>query len=476
MIDRILSKLSPEEFEEFQKGNSPLTNSRKISGLMRKTEGLISRDEIFKRVFKKKRTLENDHLLRNEISIVKRKLENFIIHQSTTDIPTYTKYFRPYVMAQWCIKRNLVKESEKYIGEALVLAKKGGAYKGLLSINKILFQITQYSKSDYEHKLALLQSVADDHMDYLKEFVAEEVRYADFIRSGAYKLAENLRKTTYSFKHSGSFTHQLSSSRSRLSEFYFYKSQAYRNTGLKAVELLEKALACIDEELEMYNKDEEVLSCMSAAAMEYAMAGEFQKSVVSFEKILVHKGFKYFPAQHSVLFNYCTTLLKVREYEKALKYLEELEKLEMEPIVAERIYTMKCNCYIFMENDKELKKILPTNLQSFDISVRVYYRFLYLIYYLIKKEDEIAERELVNIKKMKDFDRTDYLPLARIFEKYISTMNAIRFNEKDKEKKKRELQSELRIFKDMYSPSSQLLPGMWILEKSQLLLGTKAGS
>ena len=470
MVYKILTKFTPEEFDLFLDSTGAGTNSRKISSMIRKRNGDIDKDEIFKRLFKKKREPQNDYLLRNELSILKKKLESFVIENTPTDLPVYVDYFKPYVMAQWCIKRILIEEAEKYILEALEIAKRNNAWHGLLNINRVLFHTTQYSKSSYHYKLDLLRSIADNHLNYVREYAAEEIRYAEFIKAGAYKLSANLRKTDLSFTNSSIFEINLDASKNKVAQFYHYKSLAYSNSGLAAVDLLQKAIDCLDEDIEIFLKVEERLACMSAMAMEYSIAGEFQKAAQVFEKILVHPGFQNFTARNALLFNYCTTLLKIKDYKKAIKYLDELDNLDLEPIVKERIYTMKCNCYIFLGDLKGIKRILPGNLQSFELAVRLYYRVLYLIYYIIKEDLELAERELANIKQVRNLEETEYLILIKLFDKYLLALNACIYKENDKMSKLGSLRKELGSFVNTSNSVTQLLPGIWLTEMAEKLL------
>src|SRR5688572_4037240 len=162
MVYEILTKLTPVEYDLFLDNTGPGTHGRKIASMIRKRNGHISRDEIFKRVFKKKRDTENDYLLRNELSILKKKLESFILQYSTTDIPVEVEYYKPYVLAQWCIRRTLIEEAEKYIAEAITIAKRKNGWHGLLKLNRIRFKATQYSKSSYHAKWELMQSLGSD--------------------------------------------------------------------------------------------------------------------------------------------------------------------------------------------------------------------------------------------------------------------------------------------------------------------------
>lgn len=469
MVDKIIRNLNMKEYDLFLLETGTGTNTRKITTLLRKNEH-IERSEIFKRVFKKTKTSANDYLLRNELSILKKKLENFILKNSNTDIPAGTAYFKPYVMAQWCIKKILIDEANKYIKEAVDLALKKDSWKGLLNINKLLLHTVQYSKSNYQYKLDLLNQLANDHIEYLKNYVAEETRYADFIRAGAYKLASNLRKSETKFNDSVQFSTDLKNTKSKAAQYYHLKSLAYSSSGPTAIKYLEKAVECLNDNLEIFLLEEERMACMSAMSMEYAISGDLKKAAVSFEKVINDPGFENFTARNSLIFNYCTTLLKLTEYKKAIYHLDKLDTSNVEPIVKERIYTMKCNCYIFMEDVKGIKRILPKNLQSYDLSVRTYYRFLYVIYYLIKGDIELAEREINNIKNIRGFDETDYSPLVNIFNRYMEGYNAKLYKEKGYSQKILLLKNELQEFKTKHREVSQLLPGVWIINKCESFL------
>ena len=131
---------------------------------------------------------------------------------------------------------------------------------------------------------------------------------------------------------------------------------------------------------------------------------------------------------------------------------------------------MKSNCYIFLEDARSIKKILPKNLQSFDVSVRIYYRFLYVMYYLIKSEVDMAKRELDNIKNIRDFDQTDYYQLWLLFEKYIVALDAKLYKEKNWMNKISLLRNEIENCEANHKEIESRLPGMWIIEKSRTLL------
>lgn len=470
IVYKILAELTEEEYSSLIPYTSPTSHSRRIATLIRKSNGSITKEEIFKRVFKTKRHINNDHLLRNELSILKKRIENFILDRWNTDIPLNATYYKEYVMAQWCLKKVLVPEAEKYIVQAIDIAKSTDGWRSLLNINKVYFHTTQYSKSDYHQKSDLIKKIGEDHILYLKNYIAEEVSYANFIRSGAIKLAANLRQSNQKFTPILSIELDIESQKSKAAKYYHYKAMGYSNSGKEAIRYLEKALQVLQDRLEIYLLKEEEMACMSAIAMEYAVMGELENAIQAFEKIMNHPEFDSFTARNALMLNYTTTLIKVKQYEKAIRCIEKLEELILEPIVIERLYSMKCNCYIFMGQPEKLKKILPINLQSYDVSVRTYYRFLYLIYYILKGNHELAERELTNIRQVRYVDETEFISLVKMFEKYLTAFDAIQYHEKDKSKKINSLKTALINFKKDHTSVSLQLPGMWIIERTEELL------
>jgi hypothetical protein len=109
-------------------------------------------------------------------------------------------------------------------------------------------------------------------------------------------------------------------------------------------------------------------------------------------------------------------------------------------------------------------------LQSFELAVRLYYRVLYLIYYIIKEDLELAERELANIKQVRNLEETEYLILIKLFDKYLLALNACIYKENDKMSKLGSLRKELGSFVNTSNSVTQLLPGIWLTEMAEKLL------
>lgn len=473
MIYEIINVLPDKAYGEFLQSTAPRSRSRKLTSVLRGPAKEPDKDLLFTKVFRQKRNKSNDHLLRNEISILKRKLEDYITRNTVTQISPYSSCSRSYIMAQWCLRHSLTAHCEKYALQAREEAMTGEDWISLLKINKLLVQCVNYDKTHFDQRLKRLSELEHNHRYYLQQIAAEETMYADFVNASAYKTSLSLRKLDTVFEPTITLSYSFTSVNGRLAAYYFHRSRAYGTAGPQTMHHLEKALECLSLPAETAGMVEEELGCLGAMAVEYSLMGDFEKAEQIFARIIAHNRFETFIPRHAILLNYCTTLLKLKKYKTALQYLQKLEKETSEPVITERIFSMKCNCYILSENLQGIRDILPTDLNQYDLSVKIYYRLLYVIYYLIKNDHELAQREIVNMMKAKDMNKTPYLPLVKIFDTYISTAASHYYRENNAERKIRNFLQAFSRFGEENPALVNMLPAMWIKEKGDAMYAGK---
>lgn len=423
MVENVIQKLTKEEFQQLLEHVGKMTNNGRMCKFIFKRKGEINKDEIFKFIFSTKRTKENDYLIRNEWSQLKKKIETFIVLTFESDMPKYYSFYNSYTIGHWCIKRSLFYESEKYLDQAYDLAATAESWEGLLKINKYRFYIQQFSKSKAEEKLEKMQTFINEQEVYLKKLVNQEYSVIRYLKSAALKTAQSLRMSVEYNHTDAPFTIDSKIHSSNLSLYFYHKSNAFRLSGKQAIHELEKAIHFLKTTNEFFAKDDELNSVNATLAMEYALIGEYKESITIYKEIISSDYFKNVSSKNAILFNYITTLIKGKEYKIALENITNLELLEPEPVVLERIGFHKLNCYIYLRDLANIKKNLPKDIQASDISIRVYYRLLYTIYYLIKGDIEMAEREINNILVIKNLEFTDYKIVLKFFQKYIEILH-----------------------------------------------------
>lgn len=413
-IAEMIQALQEEEAYAFSRELNTGTNARRLFRYLRKYGG-GSRDELYSRVFKRSYNAADDHILRNEASLLKQRLCSFILHRTQADIAVTHTCYADYVLAGWCLGRQLTEGAEKYAEKAREKALHAEAWEALLRINRLLFRIAQFGKSSYEKKTARLLALRAAHEKYLHKLHAAEMSYADFTGAAAAKLQRNLRKDAEPFVY-----HNVAGEPGSVAERYYrYRAEACLSEGAGALTFLQEAEQLLELPSCIPDEAWERMALHAAMAMEQVFAGRISDSLHTFENLLQHPAFASYSGRNLVLFNYVSTLLKVARYKDALRITALLEAEKQEPVLAERLYALKCYALVFMGDAQRLKEALPADINGYDLSIRIYYRLLYTIVFLLRGDGEAAERELLNLQQVKGLRLTVYAPVVKLFLDYI---------------------------------------------------------
>jgi len=413
-LHEMIQALSPEEALGLGRRLNPESNAGRLFRYLRK-HARADKTQLYRKVFARAYTPASDHLLRNEARLLKQRLISAILETSRSDIAPVYPYYADYVMAGWCLGHQLTEAAGKYAARAEATALEMQSWAGLLKINRLLFRITQFGKSGYGKKSGRLLQLRQQHEEYLQRLTEDERSYADFIGAAAYKLQLNLRKAPETFVF-----HTAEPDPGSVAAFYYReKALAYLNEGLKAVPHLQHAASLLDLPSDIPDRASERIALQAALAMEYVFAGELTGSLRTFARILESADFVAYNGKNLVWLNYVSTLIKANRYQEALQALTRLEAEKPEPVVAERLFALKCYALVFTGDAAGLKSALPADISGYDLSVKIYYRLLFTIAFLLKGDGEAAERELLNMQQLKGLRLTVYEPVVKLFLQYI---------------------------------------------------------
>ncbi|MBL0911757.1 MAG: hypothetical protein IBJ09_05240 [Bacteroidia bacterium] len=413
-LHKMIQALSPEEAADISRRLNPQSNAGRLFRYLRK-HAELDKAALYRKVFSRSYTPASDHLLRNEARLLKQRLTAAIQESAQSDIAPLYPYYADYVMAGWCLGHQLTEAAGKYAARAEAAALEMQSWAGLLKINRLLFRITQFGKSGYAKKSGRLLELRQRHEEYLQRLLEDERSYADFVGAAAYKLQLNLRKDPETFV----FHAAQPSPDSVAALYYREKALAYLNEGVQAVQHLQDAGTLLDRSSDIPERSSERIALQAALAMEYVFAGELAESLSAFARILESPHFAAYNGKNLVLFNYVSTLIKAAQYEDALQIVARLEAEKPEPVVAERLFAMKCYALVFTGDAAGLKSALPADISAYDLSVKIYYRLLFTIAFLLKGDGEAAERELLNMQQLKGLRLTVYEPVVKLFLHYI---------------------------------------------------------
>lgn len=445
------------------------SRSGRLAALLRRHKGVPSKDEIFQRVFDQKYIADRDYLLRNELSLLRRKLEARITAGMALPVALDKPYFIPLGMSRWCMENQLNEEALHYAEKALELAEEAGDWPALLGILKMVLLLSPYSKTGHDERLEYMQRLAEKHRYYLRQLVGEEVRYADFMQAARRQFSAQLRRTQLDFALSETVYFHPDDAPSPVAEYYRCKALGFSASGREAVAHFRAALQNLDPRWEAWMLRQEWLTCMSAIARELSLLGEWEEAEQVFRETLTHPGLPMYSGRRSLQINYCTTLVKLKKYKAAIDILEAMSSEDLEPVVEERLFTLKTICYVFYEDPERIRSILPKDLGAYDLSLRIYYRLLYTMYYLVKGDTELAEREIVNMASARGLEQTPYPPLVTLFRRYLHLLSSLAPGETPSAAQRKTFQKLLdRTIAD-HPDVTNMLPGLWLVEKWEAL-------
>lgn len=467
MIDNLVRWFTEEEFKAFLKTMSTNSRSRTLALTLRKANTSANRDTIFMKVFQTNRNTQNDHLLRNELSILKKKAEIFIVNNNPVEAPYNADYYASYALSVWCVNKNLLNEAEVYLHNTVHIALKTNAWRGALLCTRLLGLVIQFSNISIEEKINKIKSLAEKHKYYLTQLVAREVQLINYINVSANKLASsNFSDSPNELKLlKDKVEFDINNPVDPLAQYYQLKSSAFLNSGIDAVNYMLESLDCLNQPVDFADIEEEKLISMANIALEYGMVADFEKAHEYYQKIISSPFFSSFRSKNGVLINNATTLVKLKRYSKAIENIEMINLKHIEPVVLPRVNTIRILAYIYTKDFIKLKKILPLKSETNEVPLKLYNKFLYVIYYLIQENVFDAQRELHNLMITKYGKESVYADLINLYNAYINCLIDNRAPNRTK------LETELKCFNEKSQTKLyNTILSIWIREKSEQLV------
>lgn len=142
---------------------------------------------------------------------------------------------------------------------------------------------------------------------------------------------------------------------------------------------------------------DQMVGGLTVLASSHLAAHHYQESRRVFESALEFIRAKNLTPQPDMLFNYVSTLMKLREYEAVLAlWHEHHAQIVSRPKVLFRFECLRCFCYLFLRRPDEALQAIPPNITQRPESEYQYFRFIYMIAPYLQDDLESALREARN--------------------------------------------------------------------------------
>ena len=476
----ILSVMTKSELKLFEK---KVINSHKRVTLKKlysylKKQPKIDKEAAFLKVFNTPYTSKKDAIFRNELRLLNRELELFIVEQawkkglSINSDETQLSLIKLYLERK---EFNLFEQTWKKLYKK---SKEEGLFSLKVKLIELFFSYkTTSSEIDMDVycaiKLLLEEAmeatVAQMQVDY-KEL---ELKHA-YIQRNLYVL--NGHK--YDFHRAKTYYRVVNPvPNDDMIALMEYNIQSYFLDGLEKIRVLQKALKQAELLEEQHPKLRASIPMMKMTiGLEYFLLKEHSKADVIYVSALKNVAVLH-PAQKSmVYFNYISNLVCLGDYQRAIEWYENSgEDWKDSPLVTYRVGWVLCWAYIMIgDYEKPMDILLEHNIQQRPENDFIYARVLLTILYYSRGELELAEREAYNIIQNDRYKLAKEVAFIQYSKLIYQHLRAAYIADKDKRRTKlQEIQKELdKMYETKLTYTSTMLH-RWLTKQNEQVAAKK---
>lgn len=466
---QLVRSLTPAEHKAFARKVLRGTRSGDLYHLLKK-ENIPDKKAVFRKIFGEYYSKEKDYLLRNELSILRLRLQEFILENMPSDEVSPQKRWDYYRLGEWLYQRKLPALARESLDKSVKLATRYEDWELLIKLNRLAVLLDQSTIDGLADRIDAIQQSIRNHEQYIRRLFTQESRYITYLHGLHIKMhklmghqAPPLPDPTHA--HITFAEHETS-----MSAFLREKGIAYAENSAASVPYLEKALEYLEQLPVSPEVQTQWFTCAGQIASEYSMTGDVTSAEYWFARILDTPGLENYNGRNFLVMNYVTTLVKLRKWQEALTLADMLEQAATEEYVLKRLSAAKISCFIFLRDTANLKKHLPRNFSELDTDVRHYYRMQYSIYWYLCGNVEEAEREMQNLSLNKQAIQSNYKPLIDLLLVFYQAMTDAGI-QKPAKKWAQKIQKKYTEFHEHALPAVKaMVPAIWLTEEIKKMI------
>lgn len=365
----------------------------------------ITKEYLYKNIYGTTYESSRDYLLRNELRLLRQKLDKFLLQKTLEEMLDSDEAFRMQMQLR------AYKQFQLYDLFFENFDKASQSVESLFRFNDVLEMQNWYVDLAYQHqftevrnyeeKARFFQKAAKRANDILNKQVIAQTRINDFYYALEYYY-ERLLGQSPSIRMSaedGHVSFDANAYENPLSQYYFHRSRAFYKEGSERLSHFLKAYKA----LQAYaSKDEYITDLLVNVLLGIGRClqqlGEFEQANTYLSKAIndYAREIKVLASKEKLYANYIINLLNIGQYEKTIVVLQELQKNDGG--YAQYWFTIyKLTAYIGLRKTSEIRQNLPTNYTSIPHQHRVYFRIISSIYFYLAGDMEWAYKEAYNL-------------------------------------------------------------------------------
>ena len=428
----------------------------------------ISKSEIFLKLFKKKWTKENDFLLRNELKLLKDKIEEIYIQEETKELPeNYINQLKLKLYHQLKITdeyQSIFKKISNYNTEHNEIQntiENSFAYADFIRLNT----------PNYADRLKLMQLNQQLFEDSLQQYISEQYSKLCLLKSHVLfqqkQLDNQIVKTNFSYDVLKIDTDNYKNS---FTDYHIAYANAYKNYDNSTIEEWENVYNLLQQisTKNTYIQNEYCFTLGNLATI-CSIRTNYIKSDYYFSILFNTIPTEITQQNIALTLNYITNLNKLKQYKKCEEEMQKainLFRYKIKSFSQFKTQEIVVACYLnYIEKLGALLAIDFETLQPFE---RIFYRFFYCIYFLMKEEFELAFTEIQNLQRSKLMTEIDtqFGLVADFFFVCLKNMQSNQHKKKLPEKAIKEINdSNQKVIDANFPMFLNYTPYLWMKEK-----------
>jgi hypothetical protein len=436
--------------------------------LSKRDDDDIDRATVSNKIFKKKWTKENDYLLRNELKLLKDKIEEIYIKFSTSK---YIKNIEDKIRLDFYKQ---IKISDEYLQVYKNYQNKQLQQLNLHNAIENSFEYADYIRintSNYEERAKLME----ENMNAIEENL---MKYFSIQQAKVYTLQAHLlfqkkqlsnQKNTIHFEY-----HDIQvpakSQESAFNDYCLAYANAYVNFDTSTIEQWEEVYTLFQKIDDHYTRyDEEKCLTLSNLATICSIRNQYQKSEIYFKLLFEQIPENITKKNMAIYLNYITNFNKLKMYAEATEQLKIAEKIFGKLIrKTAQFRTQELVAAVYLNDIAKLKKLMTIDFETLQPFERIFYRLFYCIYFIQEEQFEMAFVEIQNLQRSKLINETDrhFELIADYFYVCIKYLNNKPLDKKISQKIRNEIMlSNQKIIDSKIPMLINYSPYLWMQEK-----------
>lgn len=433
-----------------------------------KNEEKISKAIIFLKLFKKKWTRENDYLLRNELKLLKDKIEAIYIQQQLNDIPeNYKNQLRLKLYKQ-------LKITDEYQTVFRKIIEYNAQQHELQNTLENCFSFADFirlNSPNYAERLKLMQANQILFENSLMQYISEQHSKLCLLKSHVLfqqkQLDNQLVQTNFDYDILQIDTDKY---RTAFTNYHIAYANAYKNYDESTIEEWENVYAILQQidSTSNYIEDEYCFTLGNLATI-CSIRTNYEKADAYFSIL-----FKKIPTEITqqniaLTLNYITNLNKLKQYQKCNEEMQHaliVFGVKIKSFSQFKTQEIVVACYL---NDiKKLGTLLAIDFENLQPFERIFYRLFYCIYFLMQEEFELAFTEIQNLQRSKLMNEIDahFSEIAQFMFICIKHLTAKGWKNRLSEKANNEIkEANLKIIQANIPMFLNYTPYLWMKEK-----------